>query len=121
MHRFKNILFVADSDADNAFSLQRAVALSQANQATLKVMQVIDVMQTDLPMAIRSITPNEIADILTAEARNNLAELTQQHLSTDQCDIRVFSGQTLSRDHSSGPAGRFRSGHQTCRNGKLNV
>jgi nucleotide-binding universal stress UspA family protein len=73
--RFSNILFVAGSGEDDSVALAQAVALANNNQATLTLVDVVDMAPTEMQMAITAVTPAELCDIVAAEKLAALTEL----------------------------------------------
>lgn len=56
MRRFKNVLFVADTDQDNASALKQALTLCKDNQARLTVISVVpEILHTSMPLPMQPI------------------------------------------------------------------
>ena len=97
MQRFKNILFVAEADADNTAALNRAVALAINNQASLTVIGVLTELPDASKMAITAITPRELMDSAVADRHDGLKELVKAAIPDDgqQCIVKVFVGRAF--------------------------
>jgi len=75
MQRFKNILFIAHSGADQSAALKRALALAEYNGARLTVMDVVE-PEDELADAIKAQFNLDLEALLLEQRREELAALT---------------------------------------------
>lgn len=87
MKRFRNILLIVDTDADNSAALKRAVSLANNNQAALCVCTVADAVATNAETANATITPAELGDIVVAEQGDRLDRLVKTLAVEDAVSI----------------------------------
>lgn len=92
MKRFKNILFYIDGMDGPTASLQRAVNLAEFNQARLTLIDVIQ--PVDTPAEIKSRFKLELTDLLSAQRKQALEDLSA-HVHQDDRLIytKVLQGQ----------------------------
>ena len=67
MKRFSNILLIAETGTDYSAALNRATELAKSNQATLTLVDIVDLSPAELQMSVAAVTPAEIRDIIVAE------------------------------------------------------
>jgi nucleotide-binding universal stress UspA family protein len=97
MKRFKNILYVNESAADQASAIARAVALAINNQAELSV---VDVIQTPAVTSGLGLPPKESgsADLeaaIIADRRSVLESMIQGHIQHLNIQVHVLVGKTF--------------------------
>ncbi len=95
MHRFKNILFVAETGESNSAALERAVALSNTNQAALTVMDVVTLVPEDRWVKITPLTPGEIIESVVAEQRERLESLVSEIAGGREVRIEIARGRAF--------------------------
>lgn len=81
MNRFKNILYFADGDQEPGPALERAVALANANDARLTVMDVIG-QQATSPQ-IQTTFRKDLNEILSEHRRQALEEMVRHFNESD--------------------------------------
>ncbi len=75
MYRFSNILFVADSNVDNAADFARALAVANNNQAKLTVMGLVDA--SPVPRLKAQLAQHELMTPVVQQQRERLVALVQ--------------------------------------------
>jgi universal stress protein E len=91
MQRFKNILFIAHSGADQSAALKRALALAEYNGARLTVMDVVE-PEDELADAIKAQFNLDLEALLLEQRREELAALTTPYAQSGRILIQVRSG-----------------------------
>ena len=81
MKRFKNILYFADGDHEPGPALERAVALADANNARLTVMDVIE--QQETPPQVQNTFGSDLNEILREHRRQALEEMVRPFNESD--------------------------------------
>ena len=93
MRRFKNILYVAQGDAnDELGSLQRAVALARANGARLTVATVADEVPSGTSMEGLNLTVRTLQAAVVSQARSRLEALISGAGGALDLEPRVLTG-----------------------------
>jgi nucleotide-binding universal stress UspA family protein len=92
MKRFKNILFVAGPDDEDAPALHRAAALAQENQALLTVTSVVDALPGGTLVPDSSLTGEGLQSALVAEAQQRLDRLVTPLRDGVQIRTQVLAG-----------------------------
>ncbi len=75
MERFKNMLFVANSEVKDTEALQWAVSLAVKNQVQLTVVSILDKFKGGDSMKISGISLSELHKSLKAEQQSELENL----------------------------------------------
>ena len=88
MKRFKNILFVADSELKGGDALERAVTLAEHNQAELTVVSFMDEFPTDVGVEIQGISMIKLRDTLL-EKQQLLLETMVTSIGDKQIPIKT--------------------------------
>ena len=97
MKRFKNILYVNESEIDRGSALARAVALAQNNQADLTIVAVIppQIFKTGIGLLPgQPISPEEQASII-ADHRLTLESMLQHYKQGLDIQLNVLVGKTF--------------------------
>ena len=94
MKRFKKILFVAESEADNLSALQRAVHLATSNDADLSIVGVAGIKESEIKKVQHKIAPTELREALIAEKRDQLEAMVNTHSPVGKLafNIKVLVG-----------------------------
>ncbi len=97
MQPFKNILYVNESNVEQAATLARAVALAEKNQAVLTVVDIVptQVVQVDMGLPPGGPVSTDLQAFIVADRRNTLETMLQpyrQRLSirVDVLIVRTF-------------------------------
>jgi nucleotide-binding universal stress UspA family protein len=77
MKRFSNILLIADAAGDTSVALDRAVALAINNQASLTLVDIVDLVPAELQMAVTAVTPHELCEIAVTDKREKLDQIIE--------------------------------------------
>ena len=68
MRRFKNVLFVADSNGNGVAGIERAAALAVENDANLSIVRVVESIPQELQFGVVAVTPSELLETVVDEA-----------------------------------------------------
>ncbi len=96
MQPFKNILYVNESNVEQAATLARAVSLAEKNQAVLTVVDVvpIEVVQVDMALPPGGPVSTRLQAFIVAERRNMLNTLLQPFRQRLSIQVDVLIGRT---------------------------
>ncbi len=75
MKRFKNILLVCNFDAKQHMAVERAVSLARQNEARLTVFSVVKELSADVRMAITSMLPQELLELVINDRQEKVDAL----------------------------------------------
>ena len=75
MKRFKNILFVTDSELKGGDAFERAVTLAEHNQARLTVVSIIEELPTDSSAEIQGISMIKLQDAILEQQQFQLEKM----------------------------------------------
>jgi nucleotide-binding universal stress UspA family protein len=75
MKRFKNILLVCNFDAKQHMAVERAVSLARQNEARLTVFTVLKELPADARMAITSMPPQELLELVINDRQEKVDAL----------------------------------------------
>lgn len=92
MKRFKNILFVFESEMESRAALERAVTLAQNNQARLTVIEVMDQPPSAVFAASDSAPAETMLEAMLAERRQTLQRLVESIPTDVHVETRVLAG-----------------------------
>ncbi len=92
MERFKNMLFVANSEVKDTEALQRAVSLATNNQAQLTVVSILDKFKGSDSKKISGISLSELHKSLKAEQQSELENLVLPFRKKIQVSTKVLEG-----------------------------
>jgi len=95
MKRFKNILFVADSELRGGDALDRAVILAENNQAHLTVVSIIEELPELGSEEIQGISMSELHDAIIDKRQLQLEGLLSSISTKIQISSKVLSGVTF--------------------------
>ena len=65
MRRFRNVLFVADSNGSGVAGIERAAALAVENEAKLSIVRVVENIPQELQFGVVALTPSELLETST--------------------------------------------------------
>jgi len=93
MKRFKQLLLVCDFDTKQHMAVERAVSLAQHNEAKLTVITVVKEIPANMSMAITTITPQEVFQLVIDDKQKRVdalvADIRKQGV---EADSMVISG-----------------------------
>jgi universal stress protein E len=77
MKRFKSILFVYDGEKESGIALKRAINLTQENEATLTVVEVIEEFPSGVKMAVQSSRIVDFQKTVEDDSRRDLRNVIE--------------------------------------------
>lgn len=92
MKRFKNILFVTDSEQEGGYAFDRAVALAENNQARLTIVSILDEFPTEYRQKIYGISLTGLNDTIMDNRRLQLENLLASIKQKIQVDTKILTG-----------------------------
>jgi universal stress protein E len=92
MKRFKNVLFVADPEGDNANAFERAVQIAENNHAYLTVVSTIENVSAKFASNIQNISLTDIEKSLTEGFLSQLENLVAPTKKTIKIDLKILKG-----------------------------
>jgi universal stress protein E len=92
MKRFKNILFVADSELKGGDALERAVSLAENNQARLTVISILEKLPTGYSQKIHGGSWTGLQNTLMDKQQLQLESLVASIRKKIQVNTKVLTG-----------------------------
>ena len=97
MKRFKNMLFVADTEGDNTDAFERTVQLVKNNQAQLTVVSTIEGAPAKFHPKIQNISPVEIENTITDKFLLLMKNLVAPIQKSIEVEVKVLKGRPFLR------------------------
>jgi len=92
MRRFKNILFVADSELKSSNAFEWAVSLAENNQANLTVVSILEGLPTGHSQKIHGVSMTELQDTIMGKRQLQLESLVASMRKKIQVNTKVLTG-----------------------------
>ena len=92
MKRFKNILFVADTELNGGDAFERAVTLAENNQAQLTVVSILEELPTPDSEDIQGISMSELQDAIMDKQQSQLDSMVSSMGKKNRIRTKVLTG-----------------------------
>ncbi len=94
MQRFKNVLFVADSNGSGVAGIERAAALAVEHEANLSIVRVVESIPHELQFGVVAVTPSELLETVIDDAAAAVETLADhaRSVGVPSTDTEVLTG-----------------------------